>query len=794
MATSAQAVAIGAPEADGEQLANAFNKNDIDNSGTLDLLHTIQALQETGDNTARMSIQEKLEKIDSAGLADDKISFETFVKLKLACDEARGFEGRQDRTWVDVQKKTFTRWSNQYLIERMLKIEDLQTGLDDGINFINLLEVISGKSLGRYNKTIRVRPQALENCGKGLDFLRSEGIRLVGIGPEDLVDHKLKLILGLIWTIILRYQINTGEGSAKRELLEWVRKKVKPYDIPYVENFTSSWVDAKTLSALTDSLEPGTLPGVPGCLTDDAVADTDKAMGAAEETYGIPRIIDADDMVHLPDELSIMTYVSYFRDWDEGGGRAKRAEHLRKLRTPFASECIAYGPGLEGVETFQEGPFTIEARNCFGDPVDPPHGGDNFDVVISGVESPACTVTDNGDGKYPATYTPTKPGSLEIAITYEGEHIKGSPFSVDVVGPSAGQSYATGSGVEGANADEPAEITIFSVDSSGNRVTSGGDPFEIAVSGPESPSVPVKDNGDGTYSGDYTVATPGYYDVAVTLRGEHIKDSPFHVLIEGATAGNSYAEGPGLVEGRAGEETHFTIHSVDHNGKPRSVGGDPFKVNIAGPSPITPDFNDNNDGTYTVKYTPDKRAPGDYTINVTLFDKDIKDSPFSVLIKPASDAGKSYAEGPGLVAIVDNEPAEFTIYAVDPDGNRRTTGEDDFAVNIDGPKDAPHTLTDNNDGTYSVVYEADVPGDYVVSVTLDGENIKDSPFKVGCKAGTDASGSTFGSFSFTVSSKDKRGEVKTFGGDQFDVTVSGPPEAEVEVRTSDNGEIGRAHV
>eukprot|EP01104_Vermistella_antarctica_P021500 TRINITY_DN975_c0_g1_i1.p1 TRINITY_DN975_c0_g1~~TRINITY_DN975_c0_g1_i1.p1 ORF type:complete len:831 (+),score=248.61 TRINITY_DN975_c0_g1_i1:196-2493(+) len=728
----------------------------------------------------------KLKEFDAEGVEADAFSFGSFVRVKLACDTARGFEGKADRTWVDVQKKTFTRWANQYLIERMMKLDDLQTGLDDGIKFINLLEVISGKSLGSYNKRIRVRPQALENCGKGLNFLRSEGIRLVGIGPEDLVDHKLKLILGLIWTIILRYQISTGEGSAKRELLEWVRNKVKPYDIPEVKNFTSSWQDAQTLSALTDSLEPGTLPGVPGCIDDDKVASTDRAIAAAESTYGIPRLVDAEDMVHVPDELSIMTYVSCFRDWDEGGGRAKRAEHLRKLRTPFASECIAYGPGLEGGETFLEAPFTVEARNCFGDPVDPAHGGDTFVIAISGSESPSFSISDNGDGKYPALYTPTLPGTLSVSITYEGQDIKSSPFSVDVKGPSAGQSYATGPGVEGANTDEAAAITIFSVDGSGNRITTGGDPFEIVVTGPESPAVQVNDNGDGTYGGDYTVAKPGHYEVAVTLRGEHVKDSPFRVLVEAATAANSYAEGPGLVEGRAGEEAQFTIYAVDHNGNKRNSGGDPFKINIDGPQTIEPEVSDNDDGTYTVTYTPDKRQPGDYKVSVTLFDKDIKDAPFSVLVKPASDAGKSYAEGPGLNAIVDNETAAFTIFAVDPDGNRRTTGEDDFSVSIAGPQDAPHTLTDNNDGTYSVSYDADVPGDYVVSVTLDGENIKDSPFTVPCKAGTDASGSGFGSFSFTVTSKDKRGEAKTFGGDNFDVTITG--ESEVEPRTVDNGD------
>lgn len=114
----------------------------------------------------------------------------------------------------------------------MLSIESLDEGFTDGINLIQLLEIISSKDLGRFNKTIRVRAQKLENCLSALNFLRDEGIRLVNMGPEDIVDGNLKLILGLVWTIILRYQIHIEEGkSAKNELLEWVRSKIPEYNI-----------------------------------------------------------------------------------------------------------------------------------------------------------------------------------------------------------------------------------------------------------------------------------------------------------------------------------------------------------------------------------------------------------------------------------------------------------------------------------------------------------------------------------------------------------------------------------
>jgi hypothetical protein len=43
------------------------------------------------------------------------------------------------------------------------------------------------------------RSQKLENVSIALQFLEREGVTLVNIDSTDIVDCKLKLILGLIW-------------------------------------------------------------------------------------------------------------------------------------------------------------------------------------------------------------------------------------------------------------------------------------------------------------------------------------------------------------------------------------------------------------------------------------------------------------------------------------------------------------------------------------------------------------------------------------------------------------------
>jgi filamin len=697
-----------------------------------------------------------------------------------------------EKTWVDVQKKTFTRWSNSFLRYRAMKINDLATDLDEGVLLVNLLEILSDKSLGKINKTPKMKPQKLENISAALKFITAQGIKLVGIGPEDIHDHNLKLILGLIWTLILRFQIQRGgpDANAKAELLEWVRKQVKPYGLA-PKNFNFDWTDGKVISALTDSLQPGVLPY--DSITGNALDDTDRAMDVAEKEFSITKLMDAADMVEMPDELAVMTYVSLFRDWALNDDRRRaaelEAERLRKMKMADPSQCYAEGPGLHAATTNNKAPFTIHAINYFGEPLT--NGGDEFTVSIDNNGSPVHhEFHDNNNGTYSVSYTPTSVGNYTIKVNLKSDPIKDSPFHPTVTGPNAKHTTARGPGVEGkgARVGQKAPFVVESKDANGKRVPTGNDPFEVKVERDHDGPVHADflDKGDGTYEGGYVPPHPGFYTVAITLKGEHIQGSPFHPLIEQGNAGNSYAEGPGLHGGKTDHVLPFKITAVDPDGGKVKTGGDPFEVKIHGPEQVNAKVRDNGDGTYDVEYSVG--TPGDYTIDVTLHGQPIKDSPFHPHVKQSADVGKSYAEGPGLVSLVDNEPGVFTIHAIDKNGQPRKDGGDDFNVDIqnpDGSHQKPHVV-DNNDGTYTVTYDPENPGDYVVNVDLEGRPIKDMPVRVHCKSGTDAGLSGFTTFQFTVQTKDKHGQAKTFGGDDFRVTISGP--AAVEVHTNDNGD------
>jgi spectrin beta len=79
---------------------------------------------------------------------------------------------------------------------------------------MKFLEIISGDKLGKPNRG-RMRVQKIENLNRCLEYLKHRKIQLENIGAEDILDQNERLILGLIWTIILRFTIDNIEIEVK---------------------------------------------------------------------------------------------------------------------------------------------------------------------------------------------------------------------------------------------------------------------------------------------------------------------------------------------------------------------------------------------------------------------------------------------------------------------------------------------------------------------------------------------------------------------------------------------------
>jgi len=164
-----------------------------------------------------------------------------------------------DLAWERQQKKTFTAWCNSHLRKLGIQIKELNEDFRDGLTLLKLLEIISGEKISPAEKRGRMRVHKIANVGKALNFIQSKGVKLAGIGAEEIVDGNLKMTLGMIWTIILRFaiqDISVEELSAKEGLLLWCQRKTAPYKNVNVQNFHMSFKDGLAFCALIHRHRP----------------------------------------------------------------------------------------------------------------------------------------------------------------------------------------------------------------------------------------------------------------------------------------------------------------------------------------------------------------------------------------------------------------------------------------------------------------------------------------------------------------------------------------------------------
>ncbi|XP_029391606.1 LOW QUALITY PROTEIN: spectrin beta chain, non-erythrocytic 5 [Mus pahari] len=223
-----------------------------------------------------------------------------------------------------MQEKTFTNWINNiFRLGRVgIRIQNLYTELADGAHLLRLLELISGEALPAPSPG-RLRVHFLENNSHALAFLRTK-VPIPFIGPENIVDGDQSLILGLLWVIILRFQIShisldreefgasVALLSAKEALLVWCQRKTAGYTNVDITDFSRSWSDGLGFNALLHAHRPDLLD-YSSLSPDRPLYNLSFAFRVAEQQLGIAQLLDPEDAAAPhPDERSIMTYLSQY--------------------------------------------------------------------------------------------------------------------------------------------------------------------------------------------------------------------------------------------------------------------------------------------------------------------------------------------------------------------------------------------------------------------------------------------------------------------------------------------------
>uniref|UniRef100_A0A0A9Z5M8 Alpha-actinin, sarcomeric n=1 Tax=Lygus hesperus TaxID=30085 RepID=A0A0A9Z5M8_LYGHE len=237
-------------------------------------------------------------------------------------------EGLLDPAWEKQQKKTFTAWCNSHLRKAGTSIDNIEEDFRNGLKLMLLLEVISGETLPKPDRG-KMRFHKIANVNKALDFIASKGVKLVSIGAEEIVDGNLKMTLGMIWTIILRFaiqDISVEEMTAKEGLLLWCQRKTAPYKNVNVQNFHLSFKDGLAFCALIHRHRPD-LIDYNKLSKDNPLQNLNTAFDVAEKYLDIPRMLDPEDLINTPkpDERAIMTYVSCYYHAFQGAQQAETA-------------------------------------------------------------------------------------------------------------------------------------------------------------------------------------------------------------------------------------------------------------------------------------------------------------------------------------------------------------------------------------------------------------------------------------------------------------------------------------
>ncbi|KAM4609329.1 E3 ubiquitin-protein ligase TRIM45 [Polymixia lowei] len=147
--------------------------------------------------------------------------------------------------------------------------------------------------------------------------------------------------------------------------------------------------------------------------------------GLAETGY------DPHPATVAPDDGSSISFVPGERAGEVEGYPVVGVIHFKTLDL---SKCTIHGEGLQQGREGVRGHFSLVCRNSAGEQMG--RGGEQVLVSIVHKEKKNCTVetavVDNSDGSYDVSYTPAEPGTYSVWVCVKTQHVKGSPFVLNV--------------------------------------------------------------------------------------------------------------------------------------------------------------------------------------------------------------------------------------------------------------------------------------------------------------------------------------------------------------------------
>lgn len=696
---------------------------------------------------------------------------------------AKGMNIKGDENvWIEIQQNTFTNWVNEQLRHVGLSVDDLQKDLCDGVKLIALVEVLQKRKIGRKIAKPINQHQFLENVQTALNAVAADGIKLVNIGNTDIVEGNLKLILGLIWSLILRYQIGRTKFPPKKFMLAWLQAVLPECR---VSNFTTDWNSGKNLSALLDYCKPGLFPHWRNLNTRERVDNCRHAMTIARDEFSIPMILQPEYLASPNlDELSGMTYLSYFMkedspgymstlnwvrkqipdktiknfttDWNDGLA-------LSALARSLGASVSGYNQMNSEVSNWEQNlQAGMKAGQTLGvDPLLQPKTMADPEVQHLGPMAYVSRFQWIRPRKRPAEsiHVSTESSSTRInqpvnfKISFQGTEVNAKDITVDVKGPSSkvkcqlnlAKRGGTGTfvpfevgmhelmvyheGEEVANCP----INIRVLPDLSRIMFSGIDPCALGS------IVEVLINSNGAGGGQLEVEAfapsgkSAYLPVseedgvyATTFQPNEAGEWKIGINYEGEPINGSpftcYCYDPHRVK-LIGLDGAVTGHPFTFTCDTSEAGWGEVKLDVVYNGKSIPHrMEDIGEGLFDVKFTP--QNDGKHKIYVYFNGVEVKGSPHRLRVRPTFDPLTVTATGKGLKSAQVGHVASFVITC-------RGAGHSDVDVKITAPsrKSVSYRLKDKRNGTIVVEYTPHEVGEHIIEARIKGHPIKGGPYR-----------------------------------------------------------------
>jgi hypothetical protein len=454
-----------------------------------------------------------------------------------------------------------------------------------------------------------------------------------------------------------------------------------------------------------------------------------------------------------------------------------------------------------------------------------------------GIREGARMKTGDNKGKYRYTYRYSSAGTYYLHAWVSSQLIGNPQVVMiqpSVGAPEPVNSIVEGAGLRLATAGFPVTFTIRMRDVNQVPLASGGALLVVSLNNLRTGitsvyrSDQIVDQKDGTYLFSHILTVSGDFPVSIQLNRDGQLNTlppiprPLRVMPGDPNAENSlitasqeaypWLASDCLADGTATSVCEFVVRLADRFGNYVSQGmpAERLNVKITGAASPLAAVNSvfctdstralrstcqevdsqgrqrvwhENDGMYRVQSS--STASGRYVISVQIDDTHVKGSPtIKSVSSDFADKQRSFVMGSNLARVQAGSQGMFSLYARDMFGN---TLDKPFFVDVEllGPQ--PHRGITNlvNSARMDAFYLVTIAGAYSLNVLLDASPIVGSPFALAVRpaetapfaciaqgnALTSAVAGTLGTF--LIHARDAYGNVRTEGGDDMRVSITG---------------------